>query len=185
MTLRRVAPRSIQKSLVWLLLLAMVLLGLTITQQQALGSLHKHSNLQSRHTSVITAVFVLANDWNARWQQQKILGHRQLLLGTPSNEMDWPGVASRGSHDHDNDALERHHHAADDGTVLALDGAAQGVSAVDGSSTAGSIILPVVGTPNDALTLQAAASNPMRWPEAGFTAFVSRTLPPPLRPPTV
>ncbi len=185
MSHRRVTPRSIQQSLLWLLLVAMVLLGLTITQHRALGSLHKHSNLELRNTSVLTAVSVLASDWKARWQQQKILGHGQLLLATPSTAMDWPAVAPRGSHNHDHDALERHHHAADDGTVVALDGAAQGVSAVDGSSTAASIMLPVVGTPNEALTLQAIASHTVNWPVASFAALVSRAIPPPLRPPTV
>lgn len=185
MNQRRLAPSTIQKSLVWLLLVAIALLGLTITQQQALGSLHKHFGLESRTTVVVAVVASLASDWKGRWQQQNIRGHGQLVLGTASNAMDWPPVAPRSAHGHDHDALERHHHAAGDETVVALDGAAQRVEAVDGSNTASSIVLPIVGTPGNALTLQAIASDAGAWPTPGFAALVSRAIPPPLRPPTV
>ena len=185
MTQRRPVLSTILKSLVWLLLVATALLGLTITQQQALGSLHKHSGLESRNTVVTAVLASLASDWKGRWQRQNIHGHGQLVVGTPFDAMDWPAIAPRGSHDHDHDALERHHHAPNDATVVALDGAAERVEAVDGSATAASFVLPVAGTPGNALTLQVITSDAGTWPAPGFAALVSRAIPPPLRPPTV
>lgn len=93
MTQRRPVLSTIQKSLVWLLLVAIALLGLTITQQQALGSLHTHSRLESRNTVVIAVVASLASDWKGRWQQQKLHGHGQLVLGTRYDALTLQAIA--------------------------------------------------------------------------------------------
>lgn len=191
MILRRLAPNTGLTWLAWLLLIAMVFLGFTITQQQTLGSLHRHTGLEPRNTFVFTAVSGLADDWKARRQQQEISGHGQLLLGTSFDPSRWSEKHSRMAHSfqahdaHDHDSLERHHHAPSDGTVVALDGAADAVDAIDSSAHGASMLLPVIGTPSDALTLQAIAGDRCCWLVAGLVAFTSRNIPPPLRPPTV
>jgi hypothetical protein len=180
----RVTPSTHQKRLVWLLLVALVLLGLTITQRQVLGSLHTHADVGPTHTLTSAAVSSLAHDWKIRWQRQKMLGHGQLVLATPFDAVVWPTVATRGAHVHGHGALERHHHAADDETVVAIDGAAQVAEAGESPTTSASLLLPAVGTPVDAIKLPAVSRNTGAWPVASFATLVSRAIPPPLRPPT-
>ncbi len=190
MTQQRVAQHVGVQSLVWLLLLAVALMGLTVTRQQALGSLHLHADQQPQGTSVLAAaVSSLASDWLIRWQHQHLFGHQQLRLGAASDAPLWPSsdfrdsdaTATRGTHTHD--SLERHHHAVDDGSVVALDAAAEAAGAADSSATGGTILLPVAATPGNGLVLPAIAKRGGPWPVDRTTAFVSRSVAPPLRPP--
>lgn len=188
MTHQRVAHTAGQQCLAWLLLLAVALMGLTITRQQALGSLHSHAPPRLHIPSTVTtAVSSLANNWKSRWQRQKVLGHGQLQLDTAANAALWTAnTASHAAHGHmhDHDALERHHHAADDATVVALDGAAELAGAADSPANGGAILLPAAGLPGGALVLQAVAQRTGPWPAGRAVAFVSLSVPPPLRPPT-
>ncbi|MES2952217.1 MAG: hypothetical protein V4858_27135 [Pseudomonadota bacterium] len=190
MTHRRTAQNAGLQSLVWLLLVAVALMGLTITRQQALGSLHIHADRESQGTPRLsTAVATLANDWLSRWQQQHVFGHGQLLLGTASGAAPWPSNISgvshttdvRSTHAHDHDSLERHHHTVDDGSVIALDGAAE---VADDSAAGALILLPVAATPNDGPAMPAIAERRGPWPVDNFAAFVSRNVAPLLRPPS-
>ncbi len=193
MTQRRVAQNAGLQGLVWLLLVAVALMGLTITRQQALGSLHMHTDRESQGTPQLRiAVATLANDWLNRWQQQHLFGHGQLLLGTASDASPWPSNTSRVSHTtdvgsthaHDHDSLERHHHAVGDGSVAALDAVAELADAADSSTAGASMLLPVAATPNDGLVLPAIADRRGPWPVDHSAAFVSRDVAPPLRPPS-
>lgn len=191
---QRLATTAGQKCLTWLLVLAIGLMGLTITRQQVLGSLHSHAEQTPRTSSVLnTALSNLASDWISRWQQQQVIGHGQWLLGTASDATTWPvdsaavAEATR-SHDadaHDHNSLERHHHAAHDASVVALDGAAQLADAADSSANGASVLLASVGALAAGLSLPTVAEHNGPWPAGRMVAFVSRSVPPLLRPPTV
>ena len=190
MTLRRAEPPTSARSLVWLLLVAVALMGLTVTRQQALGPLHTHADQAVRGNSTFSAaVFSLASDWLGRWRQQQVFGHNQLRLAAvsdsaaflPLSDDSHPGTGS--AHAHDDDALERHHHAVGDAGVVAVDGAAQAADAADSSAAGAPNLLPIVATPNGGLALPALADRRGPWPIDGGTAFVSRSIAPLLRPP--
>ena len=190
MTLRRAEPPTSARSLVWLLLVAVALMGLTVTRQQALGPLHTHAEQGARSTSTFSAaVSSLASDWLSRWRQQQVFGHTQLRLAAASDERAlWsPGDARTGEHTahiHDHDTLERHHHAADDASVVALDGAAQAADAADSSAAGAPNLLPIVTTTSDGLAVPALAARSGPWPVDRAAAFASRSVAPLLRPPT-
>ena len=197
MTQQRVAHSAGQKGLAWLLVLAIGLLGLTITRQQVLGSLHSHTDNALHTPSVLsTAVSNLAHDWISRWQQQQVFGHGQLILGSASAVPPWPAAraavadASRlhdvhDSHAHDHDSLERHHHAAHDASVVAVDGGAQLADAADSSANGPSVLLTGAGVLADGFNVPMVAEHNGPWPVGRFVAFASRSVPPLLRPPTV
>ena len=182
-----------QKYLAWLLVLAIGLVGLTITRQQLLGSLHTHADHTPRPPSVLsTALSDLASDWISRWQQQQVIGHGQLLLATASEGTPWPSDSAavtdatrlHDAHAHDHDSLERHHHAAQDASVVALDGAAELADAADSSANGASVLLASVGAIADGLSLPDMDKHNGPWPIGRLVAFVSRSVPPLLRPPT-
>jgi hypothetical protein len=185
MTQHRAAHPIGQKCLAWLLLIAVAFMGLTITRQQALGSLHGHADQGPRISSVLTtALSSLASDWVDRWQEQKAFGHGQLLPAI-FHGADVLSHAPVYAQAHDHSALERHHHVADDVTVIALDGAAATADAADSSTLGGSLLLPIVWTPAAGLVLHAIAEQTVPWPVGRFVAFASRTVPPLLRPPSL
>lgn len=178
------------RGLVWLLLVAVTLMGLAVTRQQALGPLHTHAELGAGGTSAISAaVSSLATDWRSRWRQQQAFGHTQLRLVAVSDEMAlWPPSDSRtgahSAHIHDHGALERHHHAVEDASVVAVDGAAHAADAADGLAAGAANLLPAVATLSDGLALLALVTRGGPWPIDSAAAFVSRSIAPLLRPPT-
>lgn len=182
MTPHRAKHRVGARSLVWLLLLALALLGLTTTRQQALGPLHLHADHTVAGTpSALSAVASrFASDWHDRWRQQQMFGHAEVALRMTPGATRWPP----GARTHNHDALERHHHALGDASVLALDGAAQAADTADGSTTGALVLLPVVALPDEGLTVPMLAATAGAWPVDGATAFASRPIAPPLRPPT-
>lgn len=184
-----------QKWLVWLLLVAVAVMGLTITRQQALGSLHSHPDQRPRlSTALRAAASSLGNDWARRWQQQQVNGHGQLLLGTAAygtlwqSDKDNTAAASatrvHDDHKHSHDSLERHHHGAHDASVVALDGAAELVAASDSPASGVPLLLLGIGAPSAGLVLQATTSHIGTWPQGRFAALASRSVPPLLRPPS-
>lgn len=179
MTQRRVKRHTRAQSLVWLLLFAVAVMGLTVTRQQALGSLHLHAYQGSLGSSFLaSAVSQLASDWHSRWRQQQRFGHSQLRLHPA-----WDPTLGSGNDTipHDHDAFERHHHAEGDSSVIAVDGAAE---SAESSATGALIVLPVVSKLSDGLTLPTMAGRTGPWPVDPDTAFASRNVAPPLHPPT-
>lgn len=190
MTQRPFAKRNVGvQSLVWLLLVAMLLMGLTVTRQQALGSLHRHADAALQGSAPLaTAASALASDWLNRWRQQQMFGHSALRLRMAADATLWPPSAGVQGHDdgHDHDSLERHHHAVGDASVVAVDGAAEAVAeSADGGGAGAVVMLPVAATPSAGLAVPALATRTGPWPVASATAFVSRNIAPPLRPPAV
>ena len=189
MTQQRAKPPTSARSLVWLLLVAVALMGLTVTRQQALGPLHTHANQEVRGNSTLgAAVSSLAGDWLSRWRQQQVFGHNQLRLSFVSDPAPLlpPGNFSAGAHDaqvNDHDVLERHHHAVDDASVVAVDGAAQAADVADSSAAGAPNLLPIVATPSGGLVLPALGERQGPWPIDRAAAFFSRSIAPPLRPP--
>lgn len=194
MPLHRAAQPLGHQWLAWLLLVAVALMGLTITRQQALGSLHSHTDQGPRLSSALqTAVSSLGNDWSRRWRQQQALGHGQLLLATASYGAHWPSdsaaIANATRWDaadaHSHDSLERHRHAAHDASVVALDGAAEFANAADSPASGSATLLSGMGIPSAALVVQAMPSRVGPWPVGRFAALATRSVPPLLRPPSV
>ncbi len=185
MTPYRTAHPIGQKWLAWLLLVAVALMGLTITRQQALGSLHSHADQGPRMASALSAaVSNLGNHWINRWQLQQAVGHGQLLANAGSDGMpDATGLHDSDPHDHD--ALERHHHAAHDASVLAVDGAAESAAAADSAASGGSVVLSGFGVPSAGLVVPTMTGFNGPWPVGRLAAFVSRSVPPLLRPPSL
>lgn len=178
MTPPRAAHTVGQKCLAWLLLIAVACMGLTITRQQALGSLHRHTDHSLHMPSAVTATFSsLVSDWTGRWQQQKVRGHGQLLLAAAH----FPAPSPSDVHDHN--TLERHHHAPHAANVVALDGAAVAADAADSPAGGASVLLPVLGTSGSRLFWRVTAAHRGPWPVGHAVAFVSRSIAPPLRPP--
>lgn len=169
-----------QKCLAWLLLVAVALMGLTITRQQALGSMHRHVD-QGTHlpSAVAAAITSVASDWKSRWQQQKVRGHGQLSLAT----VHFPAHSPSHYQAHDHDTLERHHHAPHDASVVALDGAAEFADAADSPANGASILLPALGAAGSGLAWLKSTAHRGPWPVGQAVDFVSRSIPPPLRPP--
>jgi hypothetical protein len=187
MTQRHTAQAIGTRSLIWLLLFAIALMGLTVARQQALGSLHLHADQGLRDSSIVgPAVFSLASEWKNRWRQQQVFGHGQLRPHAALNATPWPlGNTSRARHSaepHSHNDLERHHHASGDASVLALDGAAG--SAEDGA-TGAVVMLLMLGATCGALVLPALAARQDRWPVDGAVSFISWNVAPLLRPPAV
>jgi hypothetical protein len=188
---RRAKPHDSARALVWLLLVAVALMGLTVTRQQALGSLHLHADQGARGVPSFSAtVSNLASDWLSRWRQQQVFGHKQLRFAAiPDAATTWPASdpeADTGSvHSHAHDSLKRHHHAAGDASVVAVDGAAPAADAVDSSAAGAAHLPPLVATPGEGLVLPTPAARRGPWPVDGATAFVSRNISPLLRPPSI
>ena len=196
MTQGRIQRDTGTRSLVWLLLMAVMLMGLTITRQQALGSLHRHTGQELRAPSKLsTAVSSLASNWLNRWRQQQLFGHSELRTRLATDTTLWPSRATQladhahasGAHPetHQHDALERHHHAMGDGSVVALDGAAQAAEAADGGSSGASLVSPGVATPSAGLAMPDPHADKGPWPVDPGTAFATRSVAPALRPPAV
>ena len=187
MTQRRVEQSAIARSLVWLLLLSIAFMGLTVARQQALGSLHMHADLGLRDSSTISsAISSLANEWQSRWRQQQVFGHGYLRPYADRDAKPWPtansGRAGHSAQPHSHDDLERHYHATSDATVLALDGAA---GSAEDSANGAMLVLPMLATTSSALVLSALAAREGLWPVDGAVSFVSWSVAPPLRPPSL
>ena len=189
MTQQRAKSPTSARSLVWLLLVAVALMGLTVTRQQALGPLHTHADQEVRGNSTLSAVVSsLASDWLSRWRQQQVFGHNQLRLAAVADPAPLlpPGNFRAGAHGAQvigHDVLERHHHAVDDASVVAVDGAAQAADVADRSAAGAPNLLSIVTTPNGGLVLPALGERCGTWPIDRAATFVSRSIAPPLRPP--
>jgi hypothetical protein len=175
------------RSLLWLLLVTVALMGLSVTRQQALGSLHLHADASVRDTTTLGEEFSrIGAHWRARWQMQQVFGHGQMAWGVLAQEFPlWPTNDSRSvpAHDHAHGAAERHHHGVGDDSVLALDGAAEAASAAEGSTASAVSWFSAVGTPSVWPLLLALNTGKTHWPVYNAMAFSSRTIAPPLRPP--
>ena len=176
------------RSIIWLLLLAVVLMGFSVARQQALGSLHQHAEAELRSAFTFTTTFSaaasgLASHWLSRRQQQQVFGHGQLQAGVTAAPALWAASARRDNRhdeDHHHDTLERHHHALSDDSVIALDGAAE---AADTSSVGAALLLPLLASPSQGLVLATTTGRNGSWPVQGGVRFVSMKVAPLLRPP--
>ncbi len=187
-------PRSAQtatiKCLAWLLVVALALLGSVVNRQQTLGPMHSHSEPDVPNAYLLTDAFSkLTSEWSSRWEQQQLLGHGQLRLRGASDTRHSESLSLRAVHPeagrdaHDHDALERHQHAVNDGSVVALDGAPGAVDAADSAVTAAFVLLPCLLMRTASLEVLDRADCKEPWPLEATEAFVSRVVAPPLRPP--
>ncbi len=192
MTQGRVQRDAGTRSLVWLLLMAVMLMGLTITRQQALGSLHLHAGQELQGAfNLCTTASSLASNWLNRWRQQQFFGHSELRMRMAPDATLWPSPAPQladqvqagAAHGqpHHHDSLERHHHAIGDGSVVALDGAAQAAESADGAP----LVLSGIATPGAGLAVPALLADRGPWTVDPGAAFVTRSVAPALRPPAV
>jgi len=176
------------RSLIWLLLLAVVLMSFSVARQQALGSLHQHSDADFPVASTITgkisaAASNLASQWLSRRHQQQMFGHGQLQVRLKDASAQWAAFAKRDSgHDesHHHDTLERHHHALGDSSVIALDGAAEGA---DTGGVGAALLLPMLASPSQGIVLATTTDRNGSWPVQGGVRFASMKVAPLLRPP--
>lgn len=191
MPYHRKAPSVGNTCLAWLLLLAVALMGLTVTRQQALGPLHSHTVERSHNappSAIGAALSDWARDWQGRRQHQKMSGHSQMLLTFapfPERANRHSDIPHTHTNNHTHDALERHHHAADDASVVALDGAAAGADAADSPSNGASLLLISLAAPGGGLAVPATSALRSSWPVGRIAVLSSRSVPPPLRPPAI
>jgi hypothetical protein len=188
MTLRLPVQAIGTRSLIWLLLLAVVLMSFSVARQQALGSLHQHTDAELRSASTFTSTFSaaassLASHWMSRRQQQQVFGHGQLQVGVIAAPALWAASArrdTRHNEDHHHDTLERHYHALGDDSVIALDGAAE---AAETGSVGAVVLLPMLASPSQGLVVATTTGRKGSWPVQGGVRFASMKVAPLLRPP--
>ena len=174
----RTTPSASHRGLAWLLLVAMALMGLTVTRQQALGSLHHHAGRTVPVPSAAATVLSeLASDWKARWQLQRVVGHGQFLLdlGTDYSRRlahAAPQASLANAHEHDHDTLERHHHAPSDSDVVALDGSANGAQSADSPSGVSTVLLFAAGPIGNGPLWPTVALRQGSWPAGRAVLFV-------------
>lgn len=135
-TLRQL-ERTARSLIIWCLLAAVPIYGLSGTIVELLGARHVHA------TPVLSAVAADTDDVMRGWQD-----FRRATAGMGHGHQH----ASDGSHEpaHDHSALERHHHDRADASVVALDGGPADAAHADegGSATAthllalSSVVLP-------------------------------------------
>ena len=194
MTQRHTAQASGTRSLVWLLVLAVVLLSLSVARQQALGSLHQHAEAAVRNaptmpftSPVSAAASGLAHNWLSRWQQQQVFGHGQLRVGmrvgveviTAANPVQW-AASAKPDPGHHHAALERHRHSLGDDSLIALDGAAE---AADAGNVGAAFVLPLLAAPSLRMVLTSTVASNGTWPIHGAVRFATTLVQPLLRPP--
>lgn len=171
----------------WCLVALLPWLGLGIAQRQALGPLHVHAapgaaELQPGADLVRAA---LAWWWAQVQAQTDARQHaRAHAHGRAHEHAHGPAAAKAGGHAeaavHAHDAWQRHHHCGDDASVVALDAPGDG----GGSPGAGaSLLLPVLGSPQDGLHIAAGTALARAWPRSGGAHFSSWGRAPPLPPP--
>lgn len=121
------APRSARHLVVWCLLVALPVYGLSGALVQMLGAQHVHLRMAAGQDSL------------AGWEDfRRSLPHR---------------VAAATAHAHGHAAFERHHHAPDDASVSALGGTSSDDA---GSSPAGASALVLALAPQAPLPLPGA-----------------------------
>ena len=147
---------------IWCLLVALPLYGFSATLVQLLGARHVHHAQASQ-----TAQTGQAADAFDRWRDFRRAGV----------------VADARFLAHMHDAFERHHHAQDDASVIALDArpgvdsaAPAGASAGDGSAT---LVLALAAV----VSLCEPACRPVAWPQVEPATPAGRGTLPAKRPP--
>jgi hypothetical protein len=189
---RRLERHAGNRILVWLLMLIVALMGLTITRQQALGPLHVHQqNVFPDAIPFAVAASDFVGKWLQRWQYQQLHGHTQITMLLVPQATVWPErepldfdharAHQLNAQGHDHNTLQRHHHAANDRSVVALDGAAEPVQT--GSSQM--LFSVVVASPSVVAVMPLAVALTDSWLVDSTAAFTSLSLPPPWRPPAV
>lgn len=132
--------RKARHLVIWCLLLALPVYGFSSTIVQLLGAVHTHSQVAS------------SIDPMAGWVDYRRAPHAADF-----------SVSHRESHSHS--LFERHHHNANDETVLALDGPVTDTATSDvGSSSAGSaaLVLALAGE----LRIDPAVASELEWTTA-------------------
>ena len=189
MTQRHTAQANSTRSLLWLLLLAVVLMSFSAARQKALGSVHLHTDTKLPSASTLTATFSaaassLASQWLSRRHQQQVFGHGQLQVGMTAAPAALLAASDKRysghNESHHHDTLERHHHALGDDSVIALDGAAE---AADTGSLGTAVLLPILASPSQGLVLATTTGRKGSWPVDGGVRFASMKVAPLLRPP--
>lgn len=144
---------SWQRQIVWCLLFALPLAGLSSVLQSVFGSTHFHRQSQP-------AVSALAD-----WQDFRRVDHA-FALGHPA-----PGHAT----------WSRHHHAVADPTVASIDGgSADTVLGEAASSSSGSPMVWAIGA---GFEIRKPAGSALNWPRLVHESVASRTTDPLERPP--
>jgi hypothetical protein len=182
-----------RRSLIWLVLIAVALMGLMVTRQNVLGTLHVHTKAGPTSTSThVAPSFQMASEWVNRWRQQQISGHLQPaisrtvdafnLLPKPSNFRQLANDAKPGlqTAHHAHSFLERHHHDAADASVRALDVADAGA---ESASTSAAVGVPALGTPADGFRIPNPTAKDSAWPIDQTIALITRDVATLLRPP--
>lgn len=178
----------------WCLVALLPWLGLGIAQRQALGPLHVHAapGAAELQPGVDLVRAALAWWWAQVQAQADARQHaRAHATGQDHGHAQRPtaakaeGRADGHAHEHAeagvhaHDAWQRHHHGGD-ASVIALDAAGDG----QGSPGAGaSLLVPVLGGPQDGLHIAACTALTRAWPRPGGARFSSWGAAPPLPPP--
>ena len=139
--------RASHRLIVWCLLLALPLCGLSTRLVELLGSRHMHRAV------------VVADAGMEGWQDFRRGGHH----GT--------GAAHAPVHSHG--FFERHHHDRADDSVVALDGEAAGMTVSEGDS-ASAVSVSLVFASTSAADVLDAADGSLHWREGASAAFRSQ-----------
>lgn len=173
--------------LAWWLVALLPWLGLGIAQRQTLGPLHVHAapaaaGVQPGADRLREA---LAWWWTQVQAQTDARQHARahahgLAHGHAAASVHAHAAVHAVAPVHAHDAWQRHHHGADDASVIALDDPGDH----QGSTGAGaSLLLPVLGSPAQGLCIEAGAALMRAWPWPSAARFSSWGMAPPLKPP--
>jgi hypothetical protein len=182
----------------WLLALALVAYGHSSVMVQLLGPAHRHDLVVASSTPSwlhsADAMFRDIREWRAELRQRLLPGQQAHVHGDgerhshphgypyPHAEAEHAVAHDGGPHAHAHATYQRHHHDAQDTTVIALDGP-EGASASDAASTAGAGIatLPLALAPRWAPTVM---SDPdPAWSELATARWSDAAVSPPEHPP--
>ena len=209
--MQRLTTSHARRCLTWCLVALLPCLGLGIAQRQTLGPLHVHAASVAAAVQPGADLLREALAWwwaqvqaqtdarqHARQharahphEQAHKQAHEQAYEQAHKQAHGQAGEPSRGhspehAHGHAkaavhaHDAWQRHHHGDDDAGLIALDAPGDG----HGSPGAGALLLlPVLGSPQDGLRIDAGAALMRAWPRAGDARFSSWGRAPPLQPP--
>ncbi|MET0209097.1 MAG: hypothetical protein ABW220_08640 [Burkholderiaceae bacterium] len=177
---------------IWLLIAALGVYGLSSTLLQVLGPAHRHVAVSKIAASpgLLAPVIGAVQGWYGRLQAQTLLKHdrQRMPSGDRFVRVVGSGEPLIAPHDesvpHTHDGFQRHHHDHDDPTVIALDGPAAVHAMVEGASTTavfGSAMLPML--PIDPVSLPMAAPAAGDWPASAVPRWLSACPVPLERPP--
>lgn len=181
------------RSLICLLLIAVIWMGFMSAQRQILGPLHLHAvkSAQMQVSSPQTELSLL-DKWLIRWHQQKLLGHQKLelqLLPSTHQQGELRALSKdhidvSGPHSHQHGEFARHHHMLGDTTVIAVDGSTPVGEAMYSAGSGTWLLLSLFAISGHLLAFTAMARFQGPWPVGDAARFSTWREAPPLRPPS-